>query len=345
MPYSNHHLVKGGNTKMQTQFVLPLFICLKCKHETKLPICGRCGYEIAKINNIWQLSDMPDIVTDSDGDKYIGYEYIGERYSGSRKYLIEERDALFAEEIAGLTGGGIFLDLACGDGCFTVPCASLGIKIIAGDISNAMLGILQEKAKHNSISLDKVILCRMNALDIPIPNESVDTVVANSMLHLISNPEKVVAEIYRVLKPGGAFICKDDSPGRTIEKSTFDNADYLEISNALYNEYWKSLGEYGIAPKKYSWKFDRNAFCDNLFANKTTRLIERGNAYESPMKDGFLPRFIGRGFSDQVEVPQDIHECVLQKQLNDFKRRYGENFVDTVFKGIEEDIEITVYRK
>ncbi len=81
-----------------------------------------------------------DIVINGDGDKYIGYEHIGESYSGNRKYIIEERDRLFANEISAMTENGIFLDLGCGDGCFTVPCASNGTKIIAGDISNKNAG-------------------------------------------------------------------------------------------------------------------------------------------------------------------------------------------------------------
>ena len=320
------------------------FICPKCKSKLILPACKQCVYEVTKTNNIWQLSDMPDIITDGDGDKYIGYEYIGENYSGNRKYLIEERDALFAKEISTLTGQGIFLDLACGDGCFTVPCASYGTKIIAGDISNTMLGILQKKAQHNNISLENVTLCRLNALDIPLADESVNTVVANSMLHLISNPEKVVAEIRRVLKKDGAFICKDDTPGKRSQ-STFDNAEYNNVVNSLYSEYWKALNEHGIKPKKYSWKFDKNAVCDNLFTEKSVIRIERGNTYESPLKDGFLARFGGRGFSDQVDVPQDIHEKVLQELLHEFKQKHGENFADIIFIGVEDDLEITVYKK
>jgi hypothetical protein len=82
-----------------------------------------------------------------------------------------------------------------------------------------------------------------------------------------------------------------------------------------------------------------------LFAEKSTIFIEKGNAYESSLKEGFLARFTGRGFSDQVVVPQDIHERVLEKLLHDFRQRYGDDFTDVTFKGVEEDILITVYRK
>ena len=320
-----------------------MFKCPKCQSLFQLPICDTCGQKIEKIYNIWQLSDMPDVVTEGE-DKYIGYEHIGEHYSGYRKYLFDVRDALFAKEVSELTGDGIFLDLACGDGCFTVPCASYGIKIIAGDISNNMLSILHRKAEHNHISLSQVTLCRMNALEIPLEDESVDTVVANSMLHLISNPEKVVTEIYRVLKKGGAFICKDDRPARIID-DVFDNSRYNDIANAMYFTYWTKLRKQNITPKKYSWKFDRESFCVKMFKSKDEIIIKRGNIYENPLKNGLLPRLTGRGFSDQVDVPQELHDEAIEDMIKIVKQKYGDDFAEVSFKGVEEDLLITIYRK
>lgn len=320
-----------------------MFICPKCKLKMELPKC-QCGYTAVQINNIWQLTDMPDMITNGDGDKYIGYEHIGESYSGNRKYLIEESDAIFANEICKLNGEGVLLDLGCGDGCLTVPCASNGSSIIAGDISNSMLRILQEKAEHNSISLDTVTLCRINALDIPLADESVDTVVANSVLHLISNPEKVVSEIYRVLKKGGVFVCRDDAPGKTTE-TPFDNSLYFEIVNSMYSEYWNRLNAQGIYAKKYSWKFDRNAFCDQLFSRRAEKIIEQNQLYEIPLKDGFLPRFTSRGFSDQVDVPKDLHEEIITELMQSFYEKFGNDFVNVSLRGIQQDIVITIFAK
>jgi len=320
-----------------------MFICPSCKSKMALPKCS-CGYNATQINNIWQLTDTPDIVTCGDGDKYIGYEYIGEAYSGNRKYVIEESDALFSKEISAVTGEGIFLDLACGDGCFTVSCAANGTRIIAGDISNKMLSILQDKAKHNSINLDNVTLCRMNALSLPLADESVDTVVANSVLHLISNPEKVVCEIYRVLRKGGVFICKDDAPGNFTE-TPFDNSLYFEIVNSIYREYWAELKKHGVSPQKYSWDFDKTVLCDALFSHKTEKTIPRGGEYQILLKDGFLPRFFGRGFSDQTNVPKELHDKVTAKLLETFREKYGESFADVACRGIETDMVITTYYK
>ncbi len=320
-----------------------MFVCSKCRSVFSLPRC-KCGYTVRQLHNVWQLSDAPDMVTSGNGDQYIGYEYIGEAYSGGRKYLIEESDAIFAKEISELTGDGIFLDLACGDGCLAVPCAANGTRTIAGDISNSMLKILREKAAHNQISLENVTLCRMNALEIPLADESVDIVVANSVLHLISNPDRVVREIYRVLKKGGAFVCRDDAPGKTPE-APFDNSLYFEIVNSLYREYWEKLNQRGIYAKKYSWKFHRADLCDRLFSRQAEKTIERKQQYERPLKEGFLPRFTSRGFSDQVDVPKDLHDETVAELLQTFAAKYGENFPEISLKGIEEDILITTYYK
>lgn len=320
-----------------------MFICPKCKSKMTLPQCS-CGYKPEQINGIWQLTDMPDIVTEGDGDKYIGYEHIGASYSGNRRYVIEESDAAFAKEISTLTGDGIFLDLACGDGCFTVPCAAEETKIIAGDISNNMMSILLQKAEHNNVSLDNVTLCRMNALEIPLEDESVDTVVANSVLHLISNPEKVVNEIYRVLKKGGVFVCKDDAPGK-VSETTFDNSLYFEIVNSMYREYWNKLNALGICARKYSWSFDRDAFCDKLFENKTVNILKHSKVYDIPLKDGFFARFKNRGFSDQAEVPKETHLSVISDVVNEMRARYGGDFLDTSCRVFESDIIITIYKK
>lgn len=320
-----------------------MFICPKCKIEMDLPKCS-CGHKVEVQNGIWQLSLMPDIVKSGDGDKYIGYEDIGEAYSGNRKYIIEEEGTLFAAEISALTGDGIFLDLACGDGCFTVPCAANGTRIIAGDISNRMLSILQEKAVRNNISLENVTLCRMNALDIPLSDESVNVVVANSVLHLVSNPEKVVGEIYRVLKKGGLYLCIDDVPGKN-DAGHFDNSRYFEIQNSMYSEYWRRLGEFSINPTKYSWHFDRATVCDELFSSKMEKLIKRDGSYKVLLRDSFLPRFRGRGFSDQTDVPKDIHDEIVDSLIGEFKEKYGDDFADVPYCDMYDDILITIYTK
>jgi len=320
-----------------------MFICPKCKKLFELPVCGACGNAVESRSGVWQLTDAPDIVTDGDGDKYIGYERIGEAYSGDRRYLCEERDLICAKHISEAAGDGTFLDLACGDGKFTVPCAANGTRIIAGDISNKMISILVERARRNGVSLENVTLCRMNALDIPLEDGSVDCVVGNSFLHLISNPEKVVKEIHRVLKRGGRFICFDDRPGQSGAAES--NEVYEEIANFIYSSYWQKLISLGVQPKKYSWRFDRDAFCSDLFERCVETVVERNAPYFNPLRGGFLARMAGKGFSDQAAVPDEQHETVMREVTDEAYGKYGELIDTACYRGVESDIVIKDYFK
>ena len=321
-----------------------MFICPFCKTEYELPYCLNCGYTPGCIDDIWQMTDDPDIVTDGDGDKYIGYEYIGEAYSGAQKYVLGYPDGLFAKEISRITGNGVFFDLGCGDGCFTVPAAQNGTKIIAADISNKMLKILKNRANRNDISLKNVTLCRMNALNLSLADNAVDCVVSNSVLHLISRPEKVVREIHRVLKPGGCFIVKDDRPGNT-PGTPYDNSEYNIIVDELYGMYWKQLEQKGVNPTKYGWNFDRESLCAELFAEKNEIVLPVQTEFIEKLKVGFLPRFLGKGFSDQVDVPVELHDETVYEVIGQIKEKYGNDFDELAFHGIEPDIVMTVYKK
>ena len=267
-----------------------------------------------------------------------------ESYSGNRKYVLEYKDGLFAKEISRLTGDGVFLDLGCGDGCFTVPVAQSGTKVIAADISNTMLKILRDKAEYNNVSLENVILCRMNALHILLADNSVDCVVSNSVLHLISRPKHVINEIYRVLKPNGCYVFKDDRPG--IEKEmTYDNTLYNNIVNDIYSTYWKILKQMNVYPQKYSWKFDRKSICEKIFKEKEEIVLPVQMEFSNKIEDGFLPRWMSRGFSDQVDVPIDLHIIAISQTTKDIKQKYGNDFREITFKGTEPDIVMTIYRK
>ena len=321
-----------------------MFLCPKCGFEFEMPDCAYCGYCATSMGGIWQLTNDPDVVTHGSGDQYIGYESIGEAYSGNRKHTIEYSDVLLAKEISKITGNGIFLDLGCGDGCLSVPVARFGTKVIAADISNSMLKILQQKARMNHVSLKNTVLCRMNALNITIPDDTIDCVVANSVLHLISRPEKVLNEIYRVLKPNGCFVIRDDQPGK-VPDSPYDNTRYHDIVNELYALYWKTLESQKIYPQKYNWQFDRDSMCTKLFKSKEEMTIPLRVEYKNKLKDEFLPRFMGRGFSDQVNVPAALHTKAVFNAIESVKQQYGNDFDEIEFYGIESDLRIILYRK
>ncbi len=62
---------------------------------------------------------------------------------------------------------------------------------------------IERKTLHSGI---KIIVLKNNAEKIPLKDESVDFVVSTLVLCSVENVDKVLKEIYRVLKKGGKFI-------------------------------------------------------------------------------------------------------------------------------------------
>lgn len=73
------------------------------------------------------------------------------------------------------------------------------------------LDISEETIKFNQeakevYSLNNLFLINASVTSIPLKNNSMDYVVPIGRIHHIPEAQKVVDEIYRVLKPGGVFI-------------------------------------------------------------------------------------------------------------------------------------------
>lgn len=94
------------------------------------------------------------------------------------------------------------LDVACGDGHLLGELAARnqpGLRLTGIDLSAG------ELAKARQRLGDKAELLQGRAQSLPLPDGCLDVVVSHMALMLMSDVERVVAEIRRVLKPGGRF--------------------------------------------------------------------------------------------------------------------------------------------
>ena len=73
--------------------------------------------------------------------------------------------------------------------------------------------------------------------------------------------------------------------------------------------------------------------------------MEHSKPYFNKLVDSWLPRFIGRGYSDQVDVPPELHKTVCGKVIAACRAKYGEKFDTAGFHGVEDDIILTSYIK
>jgi SAM-dependent methyltransferase len=92
---------------------------------------------------------------------------------------------------------GVVVDLAAGTGKLTVPLLAVASRVIAVEPSDGMLAVLRSRAPAAEAVLG-------DAQAIPLADASADSVVVAQAFHWFSN-EAALAEIHRVLRPGGAL--------------------------------------------------------------------------------------------------------------------------------------------
>lgn len=103
----------------------------------------------------------------------------------------------------GEVGGRAVLEIGCGDGRLAVKLAEMGAEVSAIDASPAMVSAARELAGAHGTNVDFAV---GKAQELPFPDESVDIVVAVTILCFVENAAPVFKEIARVLKPGGHLV-------------------------------------------------------------------------------------------------------------------------------------------
>ena len=114
------------------------------------------------------------------------------------------------------------LDVGTGPGIVAFRLAELGHDVTGVDLSEEMIKNARENAAIFNLPVD---FRRGDAENLPFKDESFDAVINRAVLWTISNPEKAIAEWWRVLKPGGKLVIID---------GTWD--DYRRI---LYKRLWQ----------------------------------------------------------------------------------------------------------
>ena len=121
--------------------------------------------------------------------------------------LLRPRMDLLKE--VGIEPGFCVLDYGCGPGGYIAPLAQLvGIsgEIYALDINPFALKEVQKIAANNAIANIKTIESDCNT---GLPNNHVDVVLLYDTFHNLSQPDDVLRELHRVLKPDGRLSFSD----------------------------------------------------------------------------------------------------------------------------------------
>ena len=107
---------------------------------------------------------------------------------------------------AGLKPGQKVLEVGCGPGFFTIPAAKIveneGV-VYAVDVHPLAIERVKEKIEREWIRNITPILA--NASDTELPDRSIDLAFIFGLRYIAGGLENVIAEIHRILKPGGVL--------------------------------------------------------------------------------------------------------------------------------------------
>lgn len=105
--------------------------------------------------------------------------------------------------------GQVIVDMSCGSGLFSRRFLSSGkfAGVVAADFSESMLKEAKQYFdQDSSLDTDRYMLARMDVARQPFPTGSVSAIHAGAAIHCWPDPQAALAEISRVLKPGGVFV-------------------------------------------------------------------------------------------------------------------------------------------
>ena len=166
---------------------------------------------------------------------------------------LREADAHLLGDVAGRR----VLEIGCG----SAPCArwlsAAGADVVATDLSGGMLARAAELNRSTGID---VPLVQADASALPLGDATVDLACsAFGGLPFVADPGAVLAEVARVLRPGGRFVASVNHPLRwpfpdspdpadlRVVSSYFDRTPYVETDedgHTVYVEHHRTVGDW-----------------------------------------------------------------------------------------------------
>jgi len=174
--------------------------------------------------------------------------------------------------LAELKPGEVVLDLGSGGGIDVILSAKrVGPtgKAYGLDMTDEMLTLARDNQQR--AGLTNVEFLKGEIESIPLPGNSVDVIISNCVINLSADKDRVIAEAFRVLKPGGRFAVSDvvvrghdvpDAVRRSMELWVGCVAGALEESSYREKLVRAGFGGVDIEPTRVYRADDARQFLD-----------------------------------------------------------------------------------
>jgi demethylmenaquinone methyltransferase/2-methoxy-6-polyprenyl-1,4-benzoquinol methylase len=145
--------------------------------------------------------------------------------------------------LANLCPGEQVLDLGAGTAdlaLLAADCVGQNGTVIAADLNEPMLRIGQKKL----MAFPQAVCVLANAEQLPITDGSIDAVLTGFCLRNVTDLDRALSEIARVLKPGGRMVCLEFS--RPVHKWFRKIYDFYSFSLLPFVGTWVSKDPTGV---------------------------------------------------------------------------------------------------
>ncbi|MHA6279710.1 bifunctional demethylmenaquinone methyltransferase/2-methoxy-6-polyprenyl-1,4-benzoquinol methylase UbiE [Salinimicrobium sp. CAU 1759] len=142
------------------------------------------------------------------------FDTISTNYDGLNRVISFGIDVKWRKKVVKMvseTNPQAVLDIATGTGDLAISLARTGAKRIVGlDLSEGMLAVGRKKIKEEELT-GKIEMIQGDSEALPFEDNSFDAITVAFGVRNFENLEKGLAEILRVLKPGGIFVILETS--------------------------------------------------------------------------------------------------------------------------------------
>ncbi|MBE9007768.1 class I SAM-dependent methyltransferase [Fortiea sp. LEGE XX443] len=246
----------------------------------------------------------------------ISFDRVSDIYDATRGLPtgVSEQVTDFILNLISPTAETKFFETGIGTGRIAIPIAKKGYSYTGVDISHKMLSELHQKLEGISHQLTTV---KADATFLPFADNSFDVALTVHVFHLISAWKQALAEIRRVLKPGGIYLYSHGNMN-SIRVNEDVNQDRFE-----FHKRWKAiLASYGYVLPRYGAKEDE-VLAELHQQGATLETVIAATWCIEMSVDKLLQHHESKIYSSAWNIPDDIFTCAIQDLREWCLQRYN----------------------